>query len=119
MLALLFATMAQGLQHGLFDRCGGQWLIGSREVESKKGDVFSKYAVLICWLELIAVVAAAMQALRQGSFMSRPTLLTVQTLVMIGPYLTDSGKLLDAWALFGITIRLAQAIGCKLRDLLG
>ena len=46
--------------------------------------------------------------------MSRPTLLTVETLVMISPYLTNSGKFLDAWALFGMTIRLAQSIGCKM-----
>jgi len=32
---------------------------------------------------------------------------------MIGPYLTNSGKFLDASALFGITVRLAQSIGCK------
>lgn len=54
-----------------------------------------------------------MQALRIASFTNRPTLLAIQTLVMIGPYLTDSGKFLDAWALFGVTIRLAQAIGRK------
>ncbi|KAL8973630.1 MAG: hypothetical protein Q9197_002136, partial [Variospora fuerteventurae] len=30
---------------------------------------------------------------------------------MLGPYLTNSGRFLDAWALFGITIRLAQGIG--------
>lgn len=58
--------------------------------------------------------AAAMQALRVASFMNRPTLLGLETLIMIGPYLTNSGKFLDAWALFGVTIRLAQSIGCKL-----
>lgn len=45
--------------------------------------------------------------------MNRPTLLAIQTLIMIGPYLTNSGKFLDAWALFGVTIRLAQSIGCE------
>ena len=33
-------------------------------------------------------------------------------MVMMGPYLTNSGKFLDASALFGGTIRLAQSIGC-------
>ena len=56
-----------------------------------------------------------MQALRFASFMNRPTLLGIQTLIMIGPYLTNSGKFLDAWALFGVTIRLAHSIGCKSR----
>lgn len=55
-----------------------------------------------------------MQALRFASFLNRPTLLGIQTLIMIGPYLTNSGKFLDAWALFGTTIRLAHSIGRKL-----
>ena len=59
------------------------------------------------------IVAAAMQCLRLVSYMSRPTLLVIETLVMIGPYLTNSGKFLDASALFGGTVRLAQSIGCK------
>ena len=42
MLALLFAILAQGLQHGLYDRCGEQWLAEPREAESKKADVFSR-----------------------------------------------------------------------------
>lgn len=49
--------------------------------------------------------------------MSRPTLLAIETLIMIGPYLTNSGKFLDAWALFGVTIRLAHSIGCELQIL--
>lgn len=52
-----------------------------------------------------------MQALRMASFMNRPTLLGIQALIMIGPYLTNSGRFLDAWTLFGTTIRLAQSIG--------
>lgn len=56
-------------------------------------------------------VTAAMQALRMASFMSRPTLLGIQALIMMGPYLTNSGRFLDAWTLFGTTIRLAQSIG--------
>ena len=43
--------------------------------------------------------------------MSRPTLGGIQTLVMIGPYLTNSGRFLDAWTLFGTTVRLAHSIG--------
>ena len=52
-----------------------------------------------------------MQSLRNASFMSRPTLLGIQTLIMMGPYLTNSGRFLDAWTLFGTTIRLAHSIG--------
>lgn len=57
------------------------------------------------------VVAAAMQALRLASFMQKPSLLNIQTLIMLGPYLTNSGRFLDAWTLFGTTIRLAHSIG--------
>ena len=52
-----------------------------------------------------------MQALRIASFLSRPTLLTLETLILICSYLTNSGRLLDAWALLGTGIRLAQGIG--------
>lgn len=40
-LALLFTTLALGLQDGVFDRCGEKWVAGSVEAESKKGDVYS------------------------------------------------------------------------------
>lgn len=52
-----------------------------------------------------------MQALRISSFMHKPSLLAVESLIMIGPFLSNSGRFLDAWTLFGTTIRLAQAIG--------
>lgn len=52
-----------------------------------------------------------MQALRHASFMNTPTLLGIQALVMMGPYLTNSGRFLDAWTLFGLTIRLAHSMG--------
>jgi hypothetical protein len=43
--------------------------------------------------------------------MHRPSLLAIQALLMIGPYLTNSGRFLDAWTLFGTTIRLAHSVG--------
>lgn len=52
-----------------------------------------------------------MQALRISAFMSRPTLRSVHALLLLGPYLTNSGRFLDAWSIFGLTIRLAQSIG--------
>ena len=42
MLALLFATLAQGSQNGVFDKCGGRWINEVMEEESKMGDVYSK-----------------------------------------------------------------------------
>ena len=41
MLALLFATLALGLQDGTYDRCGERWVYGGVEDEAKKGDVYS------------------------------------------------------------------------------
>jgi hypothetical protein len=52
-----------------------------------------------------------MHALRFACFTSRPTLLCVEALVMMCPYLTNSGRFLDAWTLFGTAVRLAQSIG--------
>lgn len=46
MLALLFATLAQGLQDGVYDKDGGKWIAGSVEAESKKGDVYSESCLL-------------------------------------------------------------------------
>ena len=48
MLALLFATLAQGLQNGVYDKCGGRWIAGALEEESKKGDVYSKVELRNC-----------------------------------------------------------------------
>lgn len=52
-----------------------------------------------------------MQALRNASFMSQPDVFCLYTLITIGTYLTNSGRFLDAWALFGLTIRLAHLTG--------
>ena len=43
--------------------------------------------------------------------MHKPTLLGIQALIMMGPFLTNSGRFLDAWTLLGTTIRLAHSIG--------
>ncbi|KAF2027732.1 hypothetical protein EK21DRAFT_71311, partial [Setomelanomma holmii] len=95
-LALLFAAIALGGQHSVWDKSGCQWDAMAVHDEAKRGNVY---------------IAAAMQALRLASFMHRPSLLCIQALIMIGPYLTNSGRFLDAWTLFGTTIRLAHSIG--------
>lgn len=95
MLALIFATLATGMQMGVYDKHNG-WRPGAVEEDRIRSDVY---------------IAAAMQALRLASFMNSPSLLCIQTLIMIGPYLTNSGRFLDAFTLFGTTIRLAHSIG--------
>ncbi|CAK4031782.1 transcriptional regulatory [Lecanosticta acicola] len=95
MLALIFATMATGMQMGVYDRHGG-WVAGAVEDTRRTSDVY---------------LAAAKQALRLASYLNSPTLLGIQTLIMMGPYLTNSGRFLDAWTLFGTTIRMAHSIG--------
>ncbi|KAF1978929.1 hypothetical protein BU23DRAFT_595441 [Bimuria novae-zelandiae CBS 107.79] len=96
MLGLLFAALALGSQYSAWDRSGGQWKAETMKAELQRGNVY---------------IAAAMQALRMASFMHKPTLLGIQTLIMIGPFLTNSGRFLDAWTLFGTAIRLAHSIG--------
>lgn len=41
MLALIFAALAQGLQNGVYDKSGGQWVAGAMEAEAWKGDMYS------------------------------------------------------------------------------
>ncbi|KAK5140897.1 hypothetical protein LTR04_002807, partial [Oleoguttula sp. CCFEE 6159] len=74
MLALIFAALAEGLQNGVYDKNGGKWVEGAMQTEADRGDMY---------------IAAAMQALRMASFTNSPTLLSIQTLILIGPYLTN------------------------------
>ena len=48
-------------------------------------------------LLLTQVAVAAMQALRLASFTSRPTLRGIQTMTMLAPYLTNSGRFLSVY----------------------
>lgn len=113
MLALLFAAIALGGQYSIWDKSGEQWVSGAMDAEMRSCDVFSRF-VHMHSLEIFIthdLVAASMQALRLASFMHKPSLRSIQTLIMLGPYLTNSGRFLDAWTLFGTTIRLAHSIG--------
>ena len=89
------------------------WLAALKQNQRKAMCTVSSAAPNSFALSLIVIVAASMQCLRLASFMNRPTLLVIEALVMMGPYLTNSGKFLDASALYGGTVRLAQSIGCK------
>ena len=113
MLALIFAAIALGAQHSICDNSGERWKVQSVDTEAQRGNVYSLYTLVKRGQALLTrfSVAASMQALRISSFMHKPSLLAIESLVMIGPFLTNSGRFLDAWALFGTTIRLAQAIG--------
>lgn len=42
MLALLFAALALGSQHCVWDKCGGRWVAGAMEEESKRGNLWSE-----------------------------------------------------------------------------
>lgn len=42
MLALLFATLAQGIQNGVYDKYGGAWHGGMMETECRLGNAFSE-----------------------------------------------------------------------------
>jgi hypothetical protein len=45
MLAVLFAALALGSQHCVWDKCGGKWVEGEMEKESEKGNLYSERVV--------------------------------------------------------------------------
>ncbi|BDD61745.1 hypothetical protein MAP00_006772 [Monascus purpureus] len=51
------------------------------------------------------------QALRLSNFLFRPSLDTIQALLILGNTLQNSGQSDAAWALLGTTVRLAQTLG--------
>lgn len=111
-LALIFAAAALGIQAGVYDRSGDRWAAKDVEEARRNGDMYSKWhAGYIMGKNTHESVAAAMQSLRRSSFLGQPTLVSIQTLLMLGPYLINTGRFLDAWSLFGLAIRLGHAIG--------
>ena len=70
MLALLFATLAQGLQNGVYDRCGGQWVEGAMEAELQKGDVYGEFPVFLSldYLKLSRDSCCGHASLESGDF---------------------------------------------------
>ncbi|KAJ9200415.1 transcriptional regulator family: Fungal Specific TF [Paecilomyces variotii] len=96
MLALILAAMAHALQFKAFRKNMPQSAVEETEKELVQANIY---------------VAASMHALRLSSFMNRPTLLAVHTLLLIGAYLVNGGKFLDAYTLYGQTIRVAQGMG--------
>jgi hypothetical protein len=44
MLALLFAAIALGGQHSVWDRSGGQWEADAMQTETAKGNVYSRFS---------------------------------------------------------------------------
>ena len=42
-VALLFAALALGSQHSVWDNSGGQWIAGAVEKESQSGNVYSEF----------------------------------------------------------------------------
>ncbi|MCJ1280978.1 hypothetical protein MMC26_000296 [Xylographa opegraphella] len=95
-VALLLATLAVGVVCEGHARNNKRSAMGSKQNYQQKGDLF---------------VAASMQALRTASFMSRPTIRVVETLLIIDAYLANTGRSLDASSLFAIMVRLAQGLG--------
>lgn len=111
LLALIFAALALGVQLDTFGSL--------REAETSspqnsrgKGEIFCKLDIFVTSVfSLTSLAVAAMQALRLASFTSRPTLKCIKVMIMLAPYLTNSGRFLDAWSFSGLTIRLAHSVG--------
>ena len=60
---------------------------------------------------LIFKVSAAHQALRVVGYLSRPSLRSIQTMVLVIYFLMNDNHAADAWAFAGILIRQAYALG--------
>lgn len=46
MLAVIFAAIALGAQHSVWDKAGGQWSAELIDAESQRGNVYGKFASL-------------------------------------------------------------------------
>ncbi len=57
------------------------------------------------------IVSAGHQALRVVGYLSRPSIRTIQTMVLIVYFLMNDNHAADAWAFAGILIRQAYALG--------
>lgn len=80
-----------------------------------RGNCYSKWNIVLSpWIfvtfDNVHAVAASMQALRNASFMSEPSLLGIKALLILGVDLSRTGRAQDASALFGTTVRLAYVI---------
>ena len=51
MLALIFATLATGLQMGEWDRAGGSWVKGSMAEVRKRADIYRAYRLYLHGLQ--------------------------------------------------------------------
>ncbi|KAF3275010.1 hypothetical protein TWF970_007452 [Orbilia oligospora] len=96
LLALVLISIALGIQCSVYHRRGHKWVSGAMEEDRRFSEVY---------------FAAAFQTLRIMGFSARPDALTLQTLLMMLPYLTNSGRCCDAWVVHGMAIRVAQSMG--------
>lgn len=96
MLAFIFVILSQGT-----------WLLQSLEQATPKQSTHRKGG-----RESDVYLSAAMHSLTLSSYLNRPTLLALETLILINVYLINTGRFLDAYSLFGSITKLAQMIGC-------
>ncbi|KKY18047.1 putative zn 2cys6 transcription factor [Phaeomoniella chlamydospora] len=95
MLAFIFVILSQGT-----------WLLQSLEQATPKQSTHRKGG-----RESDVYLSAAMHSLTLSSYLNRPTLLALETLILINVYLINTGRFLDAYSLFGSITKLAQMIG--------
>ncbi|KAK6359499.1 hypothetical protein TWF696_000654 [Orbilia brochopaga] len=96
LLALILISIALGIQCSVYHRRGNKWVKGAMEEDRRLSEVY---------------FAASFQTLRIMGFSSRPDSATLMTLLMMLPYLTNSGRCSDAWVVHGMGIRVAQSMG--------
>ncbi|KAF3905899.1 hypothetical protein AA313_de0210066 [Arthrobotrys entomopaga] len=96
LLALVLISIALGIQCSVYHRKGYKWVAGAMEEDRRFSEIY---------------FAASFQTLRIMGFSAKPDALVLQTLLMMLPYLTNSGRCCDAWVVHGMGIRVAQSMG--------
>ena len=83
-----------------------------RRVETSQAFGELLHAIFTCaCVPLICVVQTSFHCLRLSNFFLRPSLDSLQALIILGLVLANDMKAEASWALLGLTCRLAQALG--------
>ena len=102
-LGLLFAALASATQ------CSDL----PRKERQMKSQVYGRYDVgsRLCMRLIFIAVCCAYECLRIINYLSRATLIDLQTLLVLGKVISNNMNAGVAWSLLGLTIRLAQSLG--------
>jgi hypothetical protein len=96
---------------GCMVRASGNEIMGDDHVPASRGN--DNKDLTSSRLQSELYLSAAYQALRLCSFLSTPTIYTIQTQILINVYLLHSERAADSWALTGSLVRQCIAMGLQ------